>query len=91
MQRESLKYYETRQESRQGGKIRARTGSEKNATASVECQREEEKIQLLGLSWDGYSTRREHLMKKSVKVILCLFGMNNNVPFTCRTQASSGT
>ncbi len=31
---------ETRQESRQGGKIRARTGSEKNATASVECQRE---------------------------------------------------
>ncbi len=29
VQRESLKYYETRQESRQGGKIRARTGSEK--------------------------------------------------------------
>ncbi len=24
-------------------------------------------------------------MKKSVKVILCLFGMNNNAPFTCRT------
>ncbi len=29
MQRESLQYYKTRQESRQGGKIRARTGSEK--------------------------------------------------------------
>ncbi len=42
MQRESLKFYETRQESRQGGKIRARTGSEKNATASVECQREDD-------------------------------------------------
>ncbi len=40
MQRESLKYYDTRQESRQGGKKRERTGSEKNATASVESQRE---------------------------------------------------
>ncbi len=29
-------------------------------------------------------------MKKSVKVILCLFGMNNKVLFTCRTQASRG-
>ncbi len=38
--RESLKYYDTRQESRQGGKKRERTGSEKNATASVESQRE---------------------------------------------------
>ncbi len=29
-------------------------------------------------------------MKKSVKVILCLFEMNNNLSFTCRTQASRG-
>ncbi len=29
-------------------------------------------------------------MKKSVKVILCLFEMNNNLLFTCRTQASRG-
>ncbi len=27
-------------------------------------------------------------MKKSVKVILCLFGMNYKVTFTCRAQAS---
>ncbi len=33
------------------------------------------RIQLLGLSWAGHSTRWEQLMKKSVKVILCLFGM----------------
>ncbi len=33
------------------------------------------RIELLGLSWASHSTRREHLMKKSVKVILCLFGM----------------
>ncbi len=38
MQRESLKYYDTRQESRQGRKKRERTGSEKNATASVESK-----------------------------------------------------
>ncbi len=34
--------------------------------------------------------RREQLMKKSVKVIVCLFGMNNKAKFTCRTQASRG-
>ncbi len=34
--------------------------------------------------------RRKQLMKKSVKVILCLFGMNNKAKFTCRTQASRG-
>ncbi len=26
-----------------------------------------------------------------VKVIFCLFGMNNKALFTCRTQASRGT
>ncbi len=27
------------------------------------------------IEWAGHSTRWEQLMKKSVKVILCLFGM----------------
>ncbi len=39
MQRESLKYYDTRQESRQGGKKGRGRGARKNATASVESQR----------------------------------------------------
>ncbi len=47
---------ETRQESRQGGKIRARTGSGKNATASVECQREEFVIESLSHSNDSFKT-----------------------------------
>ncbi len=46
------------------------------------------RIQLLGLSVQV--TRWEQLMKKSVKVILCLFGMYSNASFTCRTQASRG-
>ncbi len=36
---------------------------------------EDGKDSAAGLSWAGHSTRWEQLMKKSVKVILCLFGM----------------
>ncbi len=44
-------------------------------TEAIKTNKRWIRILLLGLSWAGHSTRWEQLMKKSVKVILCLFGM----------------